>query len=120
MRLMSEGQAPTRVVAVFWLLCALSISCGSTARSTRSDWIRVRGELDRASWTLRECGTGTESRVIMPSTVAAEFLKSESDLNLLAGEVTLVEFEVTAIPTVSADDRKLGVMKVISVKRGKC
>src|SRR6267378_693789 len=101
MRLVSEGQAPMRYVAVFWLACALSMSCGSTARSKRSDWSRVRGELDRTNWTLRECVSGAESRVVMPSTVAAEFLKTESDLKLLPGEVTVVEFEVSPIPTVS-------------------
>ena len=88
--------------------------CSGTATQTTL----VRGQLDRKDWTLTVCNSNERVRVVMPSTVAFHFGEYERDLALADSDSVLVEFYVTPISSTSSRIRTVGVMKVVSVKRG--
>ena len=108
------------VLALLVVSLAFSVSCTACSGRRGAKTTLVRGEIDRKEWTLRVCSSNERVRVIMPSTVAFRFSQLERELMLADSDAVLVEFEITPISTTSSGPRTVGVMKVVSVKRGSC
>jgi hypothetical protein len=102
---------------VAWYAIALFCAphSGSAAETTL-----LKGELDRSEGMVVDCRSKERVRVVFPSNVADRFIRMERELNLSEHESVLVEFEVAEIPSASGGPRTVGVMKIVSVRRGRC
>ncbi len=108
------------VRAVFMAACSLAASCSGSPKGNGARTSVVRGELDRSDWTLRDCSSDERIRVVMPSTTAHTFIQKEQELKLTESDEVVVQFEIAPIPASSGNPRAVGVMRIISVKRGNC
>jgi hypothetical protein len=111
----SRGAARLFVVSF-----AIALSCVSHITRAAVEITLLRGELDRTEWTVVDCRSDERVRVVFPSNLADRFMRLERELNLKEHEGVLVQLEVAPIPSVSSGPRTVGVMRIVSVGRGKC
>jgi hypothetical protein len=122
-KLLSRHKRPTALAYVTRIARTVAVvlaAFGTTSCTGHKETTVVRGELDRTEWTLRNCETDEKTRIVMSSNTDFEFGKTEDGLKLGQSEAVVVELEVILIPQSSSGEKTLGVMRVISVKRGNC
>jgi hypothetical protein len=115
-----SGRRNSGLSRLFVLTLAIALFGMSYAGRAAVETTLLRGELDRRDWTVVDCRSNERVRVFFPSIEADKFMRLERELNLTEHESVLVQFEVAPIPSISSGPRSVGVMRIVSVERGRC